>query len=155
MQREFPSEPVFAVGAVMVDGGRVLLVRRGSEPLKDHWTIPGGVLELGESLAEGVVREAREETGLMVKPLELLELIDRIHRQRERIQFHYVIADYICAASRAAYSKRLPMRPKCAGWSGPNGTAIAHWVWTLLRCGGWKKHGIGRGIWGRRNDENL
>ncbi len=96
MQREFPSAPVLAVGAVVVDNGRVLLVRRGSEPLKDRWTIPGGVLELGESLAEGVVREAREETGLIVEPLELLELIDRIHRERERIQFHYVIADYLC-----------------------------------------------------------
>ncbi len=96
MQREFPSAPVLAVGAVVVDQGRVLLVRRGSQPLKDRWTIPGGVLELGESLAQGVVREAREETGLIVEPLELLELLDRIHRERERIQFHYVIADYLC-----------------------------------------------------------
>ncbi len=96
MQREFPSAPVLAVGAVVVDEGRVLLVRRGAEPLKGHWTIPGGVLELGESLAQGVAREAREETGLDVKPLELLELIDRIHREGERIQFHYVIADFLC-----------------------------------------------------------
>ena len=96
MQREFPSAPVFAVGAVVVDGGRVLLVRRGAEPLKGRWTIPGGVLELGESVAEGVAREAREETGLAVEPLELLELIDRIHREGERIQFHYVIADFLC-----------------------------------------------------------
>jgi 8-oxo-dGTP diphosphatase len=96
MQREFPSTPLVAVGAVIVDDRRVLLVRRGAAPLKGHWTLPGGVLELGESLQEGVVREVREETGLIVEPLELIELLDRIHRQENRIQFHYVIADYLC-----------------------------------------------------------
>ena len=108
MQREFPQSPLVAVGAVVVHEGRVLLVRRGSEPLKGHWTLPGGVLELGETVVDGVAREVREETGLLVEPLELVELVDRIHletgresgheagREASRVRYHYVIADYLC-----------------------------------------------------------
>src|ERR1035437_1731561 len=96
MQREFPLAPLVGVGAVIVDKGRVLLVRRGNEPLKGHWTLPGGLLELGESLTEGVMREVLEETGLIVEVLQLIELVDRIHRQETRVRYHYVIADYLC-----------------------------------------------------------
>ena len=96
MQREFPLAPLVGVGAVVVDEGRVLLVRRGREPLKGQWSLPGGMLELGESLTAGVAREVLEETGLTVEPLELIELLDRIHHQQERVRFHYVIADYLC-----------------------------------------------------------
>jgi 8-oxo-dGTP diphosphatase len=96
MQREFPSAPIVGVGAVVVEAGRVLLVRRGREPLKGHWTLPGGVLEVGESLAEGVAREVLEETGLHVDAVELVELVDRIHREGGRVRYHYVIADYLC-----------------------------------------------------------
>ena len=96
MQREFPETPLVGVGAVVVDEGRVLLVRRGTEPMKGQWSLPGGVLEFGESLLSGVVREVLEETGLTVEPLELLELLDRIHRVGERVRYHYVIADYLC-----------------------------------------------------------
>ncbi len=96
MQREFPEAPLVGVGAVIVDEGRVLLVRRGTEPFKGHWSLPGGLLELGESIAEGVIREVREETGLVVKPLELIEFLDRIHRESGRVRYHYVIADYLC-----------------------------------------------------------
>jgi 8-oxo-dGTP diphosphatase len=96
MRREFPSAPILAIGAVIVDGRRVLLVRRGSEPLKDQWSLPGGALELGESLTDGLVREIREETGLIVEPVELIELLDRIHRDGNRVRYHYVIADYLC-----------------------------------------------------------
>lgn len=88
------------VGAVVVDRGRVLLVQRGREPSKGKWSLPGGALELGESLADGIVREVREETGLEVEAVELIELIDRIVRQPAadggRIRYHYVIADYLC-----------------------------------------------------------
>jgi ADP-ribose pyrophosphatase YjhB (NUDIX family) len=96
MQREFPLAPLVGVGAVVVDEGRVLLVLRGTEPLRGQWSLPGGLLELGEALAEGVIREVREETGLIVEPLDLIELLDRIHREGECVRYHYVIADYLC-----------------------------------------------------------
>jgi ADP-ribose pyrophosphatase YjhB (NUDIX family) len=96
MQREYPSAPLLGVGAVIVKAGRVLLVQRGNEPMKGHWSLPGGLLELGESLSDGVMREVREETGLLVEPLLLIELLDRIHRDGEHVRYHYVIADYLC-----------------------------------------------------------
>jgi 8-oxo-dGTP diphosphatase len=96
IDREFPSAPLVGVGAVIVQDARVLLVRRGTEPLKGHWTLPGGMLELGEALTAGTVREVREETGLDVEPIELIELLDRVHREGERVRYHYVIADYLC-----------------------------------------------------------
>ncbi len=96
MQREFPSSPLVGVGAVVVHQGRVLLVQRGTEPMKGQWSLPGGLIELGELLSEAVAREVLEETGLVVEPLELVELLDRIHREDERVRYHYVIADYLC-----------------------------------------------------------
>jgi 8-oxo-dGTP diphosphatase len=100
IQREFPEGPVVGVGAVVVDQRRVLLVQRGGEPSKGKWSLPGGVLELGESLEEGIRREVAEETGLEVKAIELVELIDRIFRETcpdgEHVRYHYVIADYLC-----------------------------------------------------------
>ncbi len=88
------------VGAVVVDRGRVLLVQRGHAPSKGKWSLPGGILELGESLTDGVAREVQEETGLIVESVELIELIDRIQKEDgpegKRIRYHYVIADYLC-----------------------------------------------------------
>lgn len=100
IEREYPRTPIVGVGAVVVDAGQVLLVQRGREPLKGKWSLPGGMLEVGESLHEGVVREVEEETGLKVEPVELVELLDRIVREEtsegNRVRFHYVIADYLC-----------------------------------------------------------
>ena len=100
VQREFPQGPIVGVGAVVVHQGRVLLVQRGREPLKGKWSLPGGMLELGESLTQGVAREVQEETGLDVEAVEFVELIDRIHKESgpsgERVRYHYVIADYLC-----------------------------------------------------------
>jgi len=96
MQREFPASPLVGVGAVVVQEGRVLLVRRGTELLRGHWSLPGGLVDVGETLTEAVAREVREETGLIVEPIELIELLDRIHREGGRVRYHYVIADYLC-----------------------------------------------------------
>jgi len=61
-----------------------------------EWTLPGGLVEVGEPLLAGVVREVSEETGLTVEPIELIELLDRVQRDGERVRYHYVIADYLC-----------------------------------------------------------
>src|SRR6266480_122505 len=102
--REYPDRPVVGIGGVIIDQGRTLLIRRGSEPLLGEWSIPGGTLELGESLEEGVARELLEETGIEVRVLELIELFDRVYREdgsagadvKRRPRFHFVIADYLC-----------------------------------------------------------
>jgi ADP-ribose pyrophosphatase YjhB (NUDIX family) len=124
MQREFPLAPLVGVGAVIVENGRVLLVRRGREPLKGQWSLPGGLLELGEGLTNGVEREVREETGLIVEPVELIELLDRINREDDRVRYHYVIADYLCRV-KAGHSKPLQTPTRCDGWNVRNGTVIA------------------------------
>ena len=91
-----PSQPSVGVGAVVIRDGRVLLIRRGKEPLRGRWLVPGGTLELGETLEEAVVREIREETALEVAPLEVLTVFDRIDRDEGRVLYHYVIVDYLC-----------------------------------------------------------
>jgi len=97
MGRAYPQAPVAGVGAVVLREGQVLLVRRGREPLRGRWSLPGGVLELGETLVEGVVREVLEETGLRVVPRKIVETFDRIHRDAEgRVQYHYVLVDFLC-----------------------------------------------------------
>ena len=97
-KREYPERPVVGVGGVVIRDGRALLVRRGSEPLKGQWSIPGGTLELGETIAEGVVRELREETGLEVRVVDLIEVFERIFPGEGRPQYHFVILDYLCEA---------------------------------------------------------
>jgi 8-oxo-dGTP diphosphatase len=88
------------VGGVVIKDDRVLLVRRGREPLKGEWSIPGGMLEVGEQLAEGARRELREETGLEVEPLEALAVFDRIVRDGRKVRYHYVIVDFACRLIR-------------------------------------------------------
>jgi 8-oxo-dGTP diphosphatase len=97
MRREFPELPLVGVGAIIIEGDRVLLVKRAHPPIQGQWSIPGGVLEVGEMVREAAVREAREETGLMVEPGELLGVYDRILRDPEqRVQYHYVLIDFLC-----------------------------------------------------------
>ncbi|HXE75278.1 MAG TPA: NUDIX hydrolase [Candidatus Xenobia bacterium] len=96
-QREYPDRPIVGVGAVVVRDGHVLLVQRAQEPLSGKWTLPGGAVELGETLEEAVVRELREETGLDVRVLGLIEAFDRMARDEHgRVQYHYVLLDYLC-----------------------------------------------------------
>ena len=96
MKREYPRHPIVGVGGVVIRDSRVLLIRRGTEPLKGEWSIPGGVLELGENLMEGVRREVLEETGLKVRPMSVVAVLDRIQRDGKRVRYHYVIIDYVC-----------------------------------------------------------
>lgn len=98
LRREYPSAPLVGVGAVIIEADKVLLVRRGREPLKGKWSIPGGALELGETLEEGVVREAREECGLTIEPVKVVEVLDKIVKDDDtgRIRYQYVLIDFLC-----------------------------------------------------------
>ena len=97
MKRDYPERPIIGIGAVIVEQGRVLLVRRATEPLKGEWSVPGGMLELGEKLRDGVRREVAEETGLQVEAGEVLDVVDSIFQDENgRAQYHYVLIDYLC-----------------------------------------------------------
>ena len=98
--RAFPLQPVAAVGAVILDRDRVLLVKRAHEPLKGEWSLPGGVVEIGERLEAALAREVAEETGLAIEIGPIVEVLDRIHTAPDgRVAFHYVIVDYVCRPS--------------------------------------------------------
>ena len=96
--RAYPDRPFVGVGAVIVDAGaRVLLVKRRYEPLAGQWSLPGGAVDVGETLAECVVRELHEETGLEVEIGPVIEVFDRITRDGDgRVQYHFVLVDYVC-----------------------------------------------------------
>ena len=96
--RLYPERPIVGVGAVILDEeGRVVLIRRRYEPLKGQWSLPGGTLELGETLEAGVAREIREETGLEVAVGPVVEVFDRIMLDDEqRVRYHFVLVDYLC-----------------------------------------------------------
>ena len=96
--RQYPARPIVGVGAVVLDtGGRVLLIRRRFEPLAGQWSLPGGTLEIGETLEAGVAREVLEETGLRVAVGPVIEVFDRIIRDEDgRVRYHFVLVDYLC-----------------------------------------------------------
>lgn len=95
--RTYPARPIVGVGAVIVDGGRVVLVKRRHEPLAGRWSLPGGSLEVGETLEAGVAREMLEETGLEVRVGPVVEVFDRILYDDEgRVRYHFVLVDYLC-----------------------------------------------------------
>jgi 8-oxo-dGTP diphosphatase len=91
-----PHGPAVGVGAVLIHEGKALLIKRGKEPLRGRWVVPGGTVELGETLEQALVREVREETGLTVHPLEVVLVFDRIEREGPAVSYHYVIVDYLC-----------------------------------------------------------
>ena len=96
MQREYPAQALVGVGALIVQHGRVVLIKRGKAPLLGEWSIPGGLLELGETTRRGAEREAFEETGLVVRATELLGVFDRIVPDGKRTLYHYVLIDFLC-----------------------------------------------------------
>jgi ADP-ribose pyrophosphatase YjhB (NUDIX family) len=105
MRREYPDAPIAGVGAVIVrddvgGGKRVLLIRRGQEPLKGEWSLPGGAVELGETLEEAICREVLEETGLVVEVVDKVQAFDRISRDDDgRVRYHYVLIDFLCGVT--------------------------------------------------------
>ncbi len=99
MKRDYPEQPLVGVGAIIVDAGRIALVERGHPPLLGEWSIPGGLVEVGETLRQAAEREALEETGLVVRATELLGVFDRIvadSKDENRTLYHYVLIDFLC-----------------------------------------------------------
>src|SRR5277367_1928825 len=97
MRREYPEAPIVGVGAVIIHENQVLLIQRGQEPLKGFWSLPGGILETGETLEQGIRREVLEETGLEVEPLSIFEVFERIMPDGYgKTEYHYVLIDYLC-----------------------------------------------------------
>ena len=99
VSREYPDRPLIGVGGVIVQDGRALLIRRGQPPLLGEWSLPGGVLECGETLREAAVREALEETGLVVEVIDMLGVYERVIRSEDgRVRYHDVLIDFLCRA---------------------------------------------------------
>jgi 8-oxo-dGTP diphosphatase len=97
MTREYPNRPIIGVGAIIFSNNRVLLARRGKNPGKGEWSLPGGAAEVGETLAHAVVREVQEETGLTVRPTEMVKTLERIFYDNQgRVRYHYVLCDFLC-----------------------------------------------------------
>jgi len=110
--RRYPKRPLVGVGAIIFRRDRILMAQRGKEPLKGWWSLPGGALETGESLADGVKREVREETGLEVEPVGMFEIFERIIRDDAGVpEYHYVLIDYVC---RVTGGKLFPGDDVCA-----------------------------------------
>lgn len=108
--REYPASPIVGVGAVVLEDDRVLLVRRAKAPLAGEWSLPGGAVELGETLEEGIVREVAEETGLRVEAIQVLKAFDHIERDTDGgVRFHYVLVDFLCRL-KCAGATELPAR---------------------------------------------
>jgi 8-oxo-dGTP diphosphatase len=101
--RRYPKRPLIGVGALILQRDRILMAQRGKEPLKGWWSLPGGALETGEALEDAVRREVREETGLEIRPLGVLEIFERIIRDaRGAPEYHYVLIDYVCRITGGA-----------------------------------------------------
>jgi len=98
--RPYPERPVVGVGAVVLDGDQVLLIKRGHEPLKGQWSLPGGGVEIGETLEAAVAREVREETGLEIEVGPIVDVLDRITRDAGgNVEYHFVLVDFVCRAT--------------------------------------------------------
>ena len=117
MKRLYPDQPILGIGVVIVNQGKIVLIKRGNEPSRGKWTIPGGLVELGETVENAVIREAKEETGLTVENPVLIDVVGNVDLDEHgKIKYHYVIIDYLVhvkggevgAASDAAELRWIP-----------------------------------------------
>ncbi len=149
--REYPSRPLLGVAGILFHAdGSLLMVQRGQEPARGRWSIPGGLVEVGERMETAVARELHEETGLLIEPLQLVELVERIHpdpASPDRIRYHYVLADFLCritggslaAASDADDVRWVPAAewlPESSPLVEPFARPILHKAWTLWQQSG-------------------
>ena len=145
IKRHYPDQPLVGVGAVVFRDGEVLLVRRGQEPAKDSWSLPGGLVELGESMVAAIHRELAEETGITVRLLGVAAVLERIFPDPEgRIAYHYVLVDFLCdyldgelrPGSDSTAARFVPVAD-ISGFELPSGTAdVIRRAWQQRQQGG-------------------
>jgi 8-oxo-dGTP diphosphatase len=135
LQRKYPNRPIVGIGAVIFEEEKVLLVKRGREPALGQWSIPGGCVDLGETLEQALIREVCEETHLEVEVLALVKVLERIFREPdERVAYHYVLIDFLCgcrggvlsAGSDAAEARFVPLREFSAYGLAPVTVQVIH-----------------------------
>ncbi|MGB9842638.1 MAG: NUDIX hydrolase [Candidatus Bathyarchaeales archaeon] len=119
MKKEYPERPVVGVGAIIINDGKILLEKRKSAPAKGKWSVPGGLVELGENIEQAVIREVKEETGLDVASPKLVDVVDHISLdEKGKVKYHFIIVDYFVtvkggelrAASDADELRWVPLR---------------------------------------------
>lgn len=147
MRREYPEHPLAAVGAVIKKGGRVLLVKRRFEPSREKWSIPGGLVELGERVKDAVKREIYEEVGLKIRLIRLIDVVDNIVRDEDgRVRYHYIILDYLAVPKGGVL--RWNEEALDIGWFTPNEAAKLNLTKTsrhlLRKIGFLKPEKVGR-----------
>lgn len=136
--RRYPPRPIVGVGGIVIDEGRVLLVRRNQPPLEGRWSLPGGLVETGEPLSAAVARELDEETGVAVEVGPLVEVVERVVRDAEgRVEYHYVLLDYLCA--RLGGTARAASDAGDVAWAAPEELAPRYGIakstrWVIERA---------------------
>ncbi len=114
MKRLYPDQPIVGIGAVIIREGKIALIKRGNEPSRGKWTIPGGIVELGESPEQAVIRETKEETGLGVENPRLIDVVSNVDLDvKGKVKYHYVIIDYfvhVKAGTAEASSDAVELR---------------------------------------------
>ena len=98
MKREYSKRPILGVGAVVIEDGKVLLVKRGKEPSIGEWSLPGGRVKLGESIRDAIAREIFEETGLDIDIGDVVEILERIFIDKKgKVKYHYLLVDFLAS----------------------------------------------------------
>jgi 8-oxo-dGTP diphosphatase len=135
LKRDYPDRPLLGVGALIFRDDRILLVRRANPPLEGEWSIPGGLVETGETTKQAIIREVREETGLEVEPVKLVEVFERILRdQHARVEYHFVLIDHLCRiVSGETHADSDVSEVRWAGLEELESLGVAHETCAVIR----------------------